>query len=127
MVTPTWPQPNKNLVTLLLVWLEVTNMLTLMVSSKLSIMLPMLWDSEWLIPGYPCIILSSLLLPFMMLSSPRLPFTMVLLPNLSKTLLRWPPLRPNSLPLLKKLPAGKNVNLPRLDLRIQQPLGFELQ
>merc|ERR1712004_470898 len=92
-------------------WLEVTNTLTLMVFSKLSIMSLMLWDSEWLIPGCLYIILSSLLLPFMMPNSLLLPFTMVLLPNLSKTLLRWPPLRPNSPPHLKKLPAGKSVNL----------------
>ena len=77
MVTLTWTPPNKNLVMLLPVWLEVTNTLTLMVFSKLSIMSLMLWDSEWLIPGCLCIMLSSLLLPFMMLNSLLLPFTMV--------------------------------------------------
>ena len=52
------------------------------------------------------------------------PSFQVLLPNLSKTLLRWPPLRPNSPPHLKKLPAGKSVNLTPLGPTDTTALGF---
>merc|ERR1712200_338580 len=70
--------PNMKLVTLLVKNQEVTNMLTPMANSKLSLMSLMNWDSELQILDcllLPSMTLSSLLLPFMMPNSQLLPFT----------------------------------------------------